>query len=174
MGAMEGPYYVADTNQLSDGDLNYTGLPGDPIEISGHVYRGSGDSTPLAGAKVDIWQADSSGSYHPNSNGNASDYSSDELALRGYVLTDSDGYYEFTSIYPGQYPGRCRHIHIRASASGYGEIVTQLIVPALAGDTETPETDQIALSLPAAANDLEFTTQNGVEMAAFDFHLGGD
>jgi len=173
VGATEGPYYVSGTAELVDGELNYTNLPGEPIKISGYVYGGVGDSTPLAGARVDIWHADSAGSYHPNSNGPATDYSPDQLALRGYVLTDAGGYYEFTSIYPGQYPGRCRHIHIIASAEGYGAIVTQLIVPSLAGDTTTPETDQIAQSLPAV-NDLQFITENGVQAATFNFHLGGD
>jgi len=173
VGATEGPYYVSGTAELVDGELNYANLPGDPIKISGYVYGGVGDSTPLAGAQVDIWHADSSGSYHPNSNGPATDYSPDQLALRGFVLTDASGYYEFTSIYPGQYPGRCRHIHIVASAEGYGAIVTQLIIPSLAGDTTTPETDQIAQSLPAV-NDLQFISVNGVQTATFDFHLGGD
>ena len=50
---------------------------------------------------------------------------------------------------------------------------TQLIVPSLPGDTSTPETDQIAQSLPAV-NDLQFVTENGVQTAKFDFHLGGD
>ena len=89
------------------------------------------------------------------------------------MLADASGYYEFTSIYPGQYPGRCRHIHVIASAEAYGAIVTQLIVPSLPGDTSTPDTDQIAQSLPAV-NDLQFVTENGVQTATFDFHLGGD
>ena len=72
-GVTEGPYYVSGTAELVDGELNYTNLPGDPIKVSGYVYGGVGTSTPLAGAIVDIWHADSSGSYHPNSNGQATD-----------------------------------------------------------------------------------------------------
>jgi len=173
VGVTEGPYYITSTAELTDGNLNYAGLPGDPVKVSGYVYGGVGNSTPLAGAKIEIWHADSSGSYHPNTNGDAGDFDPSELALRGYVLTDSSGYYEFTSIYPGIYPGRCRHFHVRASATGYGGIVSQLIVPALPGDSQTPETDQIAQSLPDV-NDLQFTMNNRVLEATFDFHLGGD
>lgn len=173
IGVTEGPYYVSNTAELTDGNLNYTDLPGDPIKLSGFVYGGVGDSTPLVAAKIEIWQADSSGTYHPNGNGDANNFGVDQLALRGYVLTDSSGHYEFTSIYPGIYPGRCRHIHVRASAASYGAVVSQLIVPALPGDSQTPETDQIAQALPDV-NDLKFTTNNGVQEATFDFHLAGD
>jgi protocatechuate 3,4-dioxygenase beta subunit len=146
-------------HQLTDGNLNYAGLPGDPVKISGYVYGGVGSSTLLAGAKIEIWHADSSGAYHPNTNGDAGDFTPSELALRGYVLTDPGGYYEFTSIYPGIYPGRCRHFHVRASATRYGGVVSQLIVPALAGDSQTPQTDSIAQTLPDA-NDLTFTAND--------------
>lgn len=173
VGVTEGPYYIAGTAQLPGGDLNYAGLPGDPVKISGYVYGGVGTSKPLSGAKVDLWHCDSDGSYHPNTNGDASQFQASELALRGYVLTDADGYYEFTSIYPGIYPGRCRHIHVRTSADDYGAVVSQLIVPALEGDSFTPEDDQIAGALPPV-NDLVFTTVGGVREASFDFHLGGD
>ena len=173
MGVTEGPYYITNAPQLTDGDLNYAELPGDFIRVSGYVYGGTGDSRPLAGAKVELWQADAGGSYHPNANGDAADYKPTELALRGFVLTDTNGFYEFTSIYPGEYPGRCRHIHARASAEGYGSIVTQMIVPAMEGDETTPENDQVARALPAA-NDLVFTVRGEAQDARFDFHLAGD
>lgn len=173
MGTTEGPYYISNTGELTNGDLNATDLPGEPIKVSGHVYGGTGKGTPLAGAKVEIWHADSDGRYHPNSNGDANQYRPDELALRGYVLTDPAGYYEFTSIYPGEYQGRTRHIHARASAAGYGGVVTQIIVPAKPGDSMMPETDAIARSLPAV-NLITFADNGGVLETTFDFHLGGD
>jgi protocatechuate 3,4-dioxygenase beta subunit len=169
----EGPYYITGTAELTDGDLNYTDLPGDPIMVNGYVYGGAGDSQPLAGAKIEIWQTDDGGSYHPATNGDAAQFSASELALRGYVLTDEQGRYQFASIYPGIYPGRCRHIHVRASADSYGGVVTQFIVPAKTGDAITPEQDQIAQSLPAV-NQLTFQTQNDVQASTFDFHLAPD
>src|SRR5436190_24021324 len=59
--AVEGPYHVSGMSELKDGNLNFTRLPGIPIEISGHVYVGLDESKPLAGAAVEIWHADSNG-----------------------------------------------------------------------------------------------------------------
>ena len=39
---------------IEDGNLNFTNLPGVPIEISGHVYEGLDGAKPLAGAAVEI------------------------------------------------------------------------------------------------------------------------
>jgi len=173
VGTTEGPYYVTDTAELKDGNLNYTDLPGEPIMISGFVYDGPGTSTPVSGAKIEIWHADTSGNYRPNSNGSATQYSASELGLRGYVLTDANGRYEFTSIYPGYYPGRTRHIHVRATAEGIGGVITQIIVPPKSGDGTTPETDGIAQSLPQD-NFVTFTDDGGVGVTSFDFHIAGD
>ena len=138
VGATEGPYYISNTAELRDGNLNAADLPGQPIKVSGHVYEGTGTSRPLPGAKIEIWQADNAGSYHPNSSGDANQIKPDRLALRGYVRTDATGHYEFGSVYPGQYGGRARHIHIRVSAAGHDALITQLVVPAKAGDQAAP------------------------------------
>ena len=173
VGTTEGPYYVTGTAMLQDGDLNHTGLAGEVVRVVGHVYGGASTSKPLSGAKIELWQADADGSYHPNANGDASQYKPSDLALRGYVLSASDGSYSFTTIYPGQYPGRTRHIHMRVSASAYGAVATQLIVPAKSGDAMTPENDAIARSLPSA-NHVTFTDAGGMPTATFDVHLGAD
>ena len=173
VGTTEGPYYISNTAELKNGELNYTGLPGERVGISGHVYGGAGDSGPLAGAKIEIWHSDSSGHYHPSANGDASRFQAGKLALRGHVLTDANGHYRFSSIYPGIYWGRCRHFHVKVSAAAYGAVTTQLIVPARPGDAMTPEEDSIAHSLPAV-NLLEFVSKDGVLASSFDFHLGGD
>ena len=89
------------------------------------------------------------------------------------VLTDSSGFYEFSSICPGEYAGLCRHIHVRASAEGYGDLFTQLIVPARPGDRMTPETDPVARRLPEV-HLLEFKQRDRVLEATFAFHLGAD
>lgn len=166
----EGPYYVTGTAALTDGDLNAGKLPGVPIRIAGYVYSGTGKTTPLANAVVDVWQADGSGTYWPPSNGPASGYPAGELRLRGHVVTDAKGYYSFTTISPGEYEGRARHIHIRAtSADGSQDVVTQLIM-SKPGDRTPAANDSIARSLPSC-HTMAFAPINGISTAFFDFHL---
>lgn len=167
----EGPYYVTGTARLSDGDLNVDDLPGEAIAITGHVYAGTGTASPLAGAVVDIWQADGEGRYWPQSNGPASGYADTDLSLRGSVVTDAAGAYTFTTIFPGEYEGRARHIHVRAtSADGSRDVITQLIM-SKPGDRFPAESDDIARSLPAC-HTMTFSEDAGRPTATFDFHLG--
>ncbi len=38
VGVTEGPDHITGTSELKDGNLNYSGLPGDPIATSGFIY----------------------------------------------------------------------------------------------------------------------------------------
>ncbi|XEC96390.1 stalk domain-containing protein [Paenibacillus tarimensis] len=169
----QGPYYVTGTGQLTNGNLNYDNLTGTPIRVQGYVYAGATGTTPIAGAKVEIWHADNSGNYHPNSNGAASNYDSSEISLRGYVLTDQNGYYEYTTIYPGEYTGRTRHIHTNTTAEGYTGVITQLIIPSKEGDSMLASQDNIAQSLPAY-NQVVFTEADGVPTANYNYRLAAN
>ena len=165
----EGPYYVSGSGALSEGNLNAGNLPGTPISISGHVYQGLDNSKPLSTAKIEIWHADASGSYHPNSNGGVDKYKAVELALRGFITTDGAGAYKFNTIYPGEYTGRTRHIHFKITAAGK-TLTTQLIIPSLTGDKLTFDEDTIAKGLPNCAL-LKFDTSATPQSATFDFRL---
>lgn len=166
----EGPYYVSGAELLKDGNLNYTGLPGNPLKITGHVYEGLDDSKPLKDATVSIWQADNAGNYHPNGNGPITKYEMSQIALRGYVVTDENGAYSFTTIYPGEYEGRTRHIHVKVLAPGYTELTTQLIVPSLAGDKVTFDEDTVSQGLPNC-HLLTIDASKTPATASFDFRL---
>ena len=168
--AVEGPYHVSGMTELKDGNLNSTNLAGVPIEISGHVYDGLDAAKPLTGAAVEIWHADSDGSYHPNGNGPATNYKAEELALRGFVLTDAEGRYRFDTIYPGEYSGRTRHIHFKIRGGNKPELTTQLIVPAKPGDTLTFDDDDIAEGLPNCQL-LTLDETSSPAKATFDFRL---
>lgn len=168
--AVEGPYHVTGMTELKDGNLNFTNLAGVPIEIAGHVYDGLDTTKPLAGAAVEIWHADSDGSYHPNGNGPASNYKPEEIALRGIVLTDAEGRYRFATIYPGEYSGRTRHIHFKIRGGNKPEFTTQLIVPAKPGDTLTFDDDDIAEGLPNCQL-LALDETSSPAKATFDFRL---
>jgi protocatechuate 3,4-dioxygenase beta subunit len=166
----EGPYYVSGTAELTNGNLNATGLPGTPVKISGHVYAGASGATPISGAKVEIWEADNSGAYHPNGNGPASKYNPAQIALRGYVLSGADGSYSFNAIYPGYYEGRARHIHVKATAPGYKGVTSQLVFSPRAGDGTTDGTDSIARSLPPC-NLIKVNETTSPASGTFDFRL---
>ena len=106
---MEGPYYRAGAPARSS--LVEPGMAGTPIRISGRVF--DQNCTPLAGARVDFWQADANGVYD-----NAG------YTLRGYVVTDDDGSYVLDTIEPGVYPGRPPHIHVKVFAADGRELLT--------------------------------------------------
>ena len=77
----------------------------------------SAGCAPLAGATVDIWQCDAEGRYSDVSDRTFD--TSGQKFLRGSQVTDASGRVQFTTIYPGWYPGRAVHIHfkVRTDAS---------------------------------------------------------
>ena len=115
-----GPFYKP--NAPAQADLCASGSGGTQrLVVAGHV-RGMPECTPLAGALVEVWQADARGDY--SQVGAKQDDA--RCLLRASVRTDADGRYAFSTIMPSEYPGRPRHIHFRVSANGYAPLVTQL------------------------------------------------
>lgn len=169
VGTDEGPYYISDAPKLKKGNLNYTKLEGEKIKIVGYAYEGESKDHKIANAKVEIWQADSAGVYYPADEGKASEFSKQQLALRGTVVADEFGYFEFTTIYPGESEGRARHIYIKGSAEGHEPITTQLVM-SRSGDITNLNTDTVALELPNC-NAMYFGAVDGVQTAGYDFHL---
>jgi protocatechuate 3,4-dioxygenase beta subunit len=114
---------------------------------------------PIAGALVDVWQADADGKYDV-------DYGRGETFLRGRMKTDAKGFYEFETIRPAAYgighSKRPAHIHFMVSAPGRKRLVTQLY---FAGD---PHLDDDPLS--AVYPDLIVALKGRV--AEFDITLG--
>jgi len=111
----EGPYFV--DAQLNRSDIRSdpsTGVvkAGVPLLLRFVVSRvSSSGCTPLAGAMVDIWQCDAQGIYS-----GVQDRFADTRGqkwLRGYQITSAQGIAQFTTIYPGWYPGRTVHIHFK-------------------------------------------------------------
>ena len=82
----------------------------------------------LEGATVDLWHANRDGVY----SGFASQDSKGEDFFRGEQVTDSTGTVVFTTRFPGFYPGRTAHLHVRVRAEGYPDRVTQLYFDAAA------------------------------------------
>ena len=110
----EGPFFKPKSPRRSD--LREPGIVGRPVELSGLVLtRGC---RPVAGALVDLWQADDKGEYDNKG-----------FRLRGHVFTDAEGRYAFRTIMPGLYPGRTRHYHVKVQAPNKPVLTTQFYFP---------------------------------------------
>jgi catechol 1,2-dioxygenase len=109
---------------------------GTTMLVSGRVLDPGG--RPIAGALLDVWQADSSGLYDSQYAG------SDDLHMRGLFRTDSNGGYLVRTVRPVHYaiptdgpvgrmlratnrhPWRPAHIHFVVSADGYEPVTTHI------------------------------------------------
>jgi protocatechuate 3,4-dioxygenase alpha subunit len=78
---------------------------GEIIEIGGRVTQG--DGAPLDNAILEIWQANSKGSF-------------DDPAFFGWgrAATDAEGVYRLRTILPGACPGRVPHVNFLILFSG--------------------------------------------------------
>ncbi len=139
---IEGPLYVAGA-PLSDGFAQLDDGPdaGHPLIMHGQVR--DADGTPLAGAIVDVWHANTKGMY------SYFDRSQSDYNLRRRIRTDAQGRYRFQSILPsgygcppdgptqalldriGRHGQRPAHIHFFISADGHRKLTTQINI---AGD----------------------------------------
>ena len=116
-----GPFYVK--GAPAQAELCASGSGGSQnLTVSGRVL-GTPECAPLAGALVEVWQADARGAYTQVTAGKKDDPG---CLLRAGITTDAGGRYRFQTIVPGEYPGRPRHIHYRVSAKGHATLVTQL------------------------------------------------
>jgi catechol 1,2-dioxygenase len=110
--------------------------PGEKLVFSGTV-RGT-DGTPLAGANLDIWQANGACEYS-HFQPDVPDYN-----LRGQLTTDEDGSFEFETVVPapyevpndgatgqllkalGRHSFRPGHIHFKLSHDRAAPLTTQI------------------------------------------------
>lgn len=116
----EGPYFSPQSPLKRD--LREAGLAGDVLRLQGVVL--DKQCRPLAGAKLEFWQADAAGAYD-----NAG------FRLRGHIMANADGAWRIDTIRPGLYPGRTRHIHVKVYAAPQARpLTTQLYFPDEAGN----------------------------------------
>jgi protocatechuate 3,4-dioxygenase beta subunit len=106
----EGPFYIALAQVRQDIAEN---RPGVPLALALTVVDAD-TCEPIRDAAVDVWHCDALGVY----SGEPSEGSEGETFLRGIQLTDGNGLAEFATIYPGQYPGRTTHIHVKVHIGG--------------------------------------------------------
>jgi len=135
-----GPFFVDDSPEIPLGGDLAQGANGTPCWVSGQVR--SVDGSPLAGVRVDAWEADEDGFYDTQYEGN-------RTAGRGWQRTGPGGEYRFWSVRPSSYPVptdgpvgeliaaagrrpmRPAHLHLMVTAPGYRTLITHVFA---AGD----------------------------------------
>jgi catechol 1,2-dioxygenase len=137
-GTILGPYYLPDQPRMQTPATLPTrpDEQGTPLLFTGQVR--DLDGNPIAGAELDVWQADEQGFYSGFAPGIP------EGNLRGVVVTDEQGRFEIRTIQPAPYriptdgptgalvsaagwhPWRPAHLHLIVRAPGHRTVTTQL------------------------------------------------
>ena len=125
---------------------------GVPLTVTLKLVNINATCAGLAGYALYLWHCDRSGGYSLYSSG-----VTDQNYLRGVQVTDSNGEFTFTTIFPACYSGRWPHIHF--------EIYPSLAV-ATNGSNDV-KTSQLAL--PAAACNQVFGVVAGYEASVANF-----
>lgn len=187
---IEGPLYVAGAPETTGFARMDDGSEDDKAEVlilHGQVRDVNG--TPLAGAKVEIWHANTLGNY------SYFDKSQSDYNLRRTVLTDAEGRYAVRSIVPvgyacppggstegildaiGRHGNRPAHIHFFVSADDHRHLTTQINIdgdPYLHDDFAYATRDELIPPVNHVENS-DLGTKYGVEgpfaEIEFDFDL---
>lgn len=80
---------------------------------------------PMQNVRVNIWHCNKDGLYSGYDNNNNPGQAG-LTYLRGYQMTDVDGFVNFTTIFPGWYNGRICHIHFQVYVSSNNAAISQL------------------------------------------------
>ncbi|MFZ3555867.1 dioxygenase [Streptomyces sp. BH055] len=132
-----GPFFVDGAPEVPLGGDTSGGAAGEPCWVEGTVT--DTDGKPVAGARLDVWEADEDGFY---------DVQYDQIlsAGRAYLHTDEQGRYYFWALTPTPYPIphdgpvgallettarsplRASHLHFKATAPGLRTLVTHIFV----------------------------------------------
>ncbi len=115
----EGPYYVPSAKVRRDVT---EGKAGTLLMLQLKVVDAS-NCRAIKGASVDIWHCDASGAYSGVQGSQGTTF------LRGIQKTGANGIATFKSIYPGYYPGRTVHIHVKVHLGGNVVHTGQLYFP---------------------------------------------
>ncbi|MGA5099579.1 carbohydrate-binding protein [Streptomyces lavendulocolor] len=145
---MEGPYFKPNSPRRTS--LLESNTPGVRLTVTGYVFGLA--CRPLSGVLLDFWQADVNGAYDNVG-----------FRFRGHQFTGEGGAFTLTTIVPGLYPGRTRHLHVKLQAPGRPVLTTQLYFPG------EPRNNTDALFDPRLL--MTVRDAGGGREAAFDFVL---
>lgn len=125
--AVEGPYYF--DPKLVRTDIT-EGRPGLPLRLL-LKFIDNKSCAPIVGARVDVWHCDAGGIYSGYAGqGDARNLTTEgQHYLRGTQTTDAQGLVTFQTIYPGWYPGRTPHIHLKTFLDKTTVLTGQIYFP---------------------------------------------
>ena len=174
----EGPYHRDEQPLRRDlvEDRIGTGL-----DLGVRLIRQGG--TAVEGATVEIWQCDALGRYSgfppPDDTvvvtagtAPATEYLPKQSFLRGRQHTDPAGMVEFTTIYPGWYPGRTVHIHLMVHVDDV-TLTTQLYFPDEINDAVLASAPYAERPRSDTTNDTDGIFSTGGEPAVVDVAADG-
>jgi protocatechuate 3,4-dioxygenase beta subunit len=148
------------------------GQAGVPLELTLRIVDADDACSPYRGAWVDIWHCNAAGDYSDEPAGLGNPDTLGETWLRGFQVSKATGKVRFKTIYPGYYPGRTIHVHVRVRTfapddSLAYDFTTQLFFAEAANDavyatepyeegsrTTTNSTDAIYAEAAAAGNPM--------------------
>jgi protocatechuate 3,4-dioxygenase beta subunit len=145
----EGPYFKPHSPLRRS--IVPAGAAGTRLTLSGRVLTRAGK--PIRRALLDFWQCDARGAYDNSG-----------FRFRGHQFTDARGRFVLTTVVPGLYPGRTRHIHVKVQRPNGRILTTQLYFPGVARN----QTDGIFDSELLVRG---WRTVNGRRAARFEFVL---
>jgi len=151
-----GPFYPMMKPLDKDADLTRVKgqkgvAAGALVHVAGRVLDAKGK--PVAGAKIEIWQANTYGRYAHPSDPNTAQL---DPNFQGYAVlkTDDEGRYRFKTIKPGAYPVsptqmRPPHIHLDVEGKA-NRLVSQMFFP----DEPLNDKDSVFLGLTEQSEKL--------------------
>ncbi|MEM0967917.1 MAG: intradiol ring-cleavage dioxygenase [Verrucomicrobiota bacterium] len=127
----EGPFYPNHLPLDTDNDLilvndSLTPAVGEITHLHGHIRNL--DGSPARGVVIELWLADTQGSYlHTQGRARGKEFDGN---FQGYgrFLTGSDGRYYFRAIKPVPYGPRTPHYHIAVTRGGQRLLTTQCYI----------------------------------------------
>jgi protocatechuate 3,4-dioxygenase beta subunit len=121
----EGPFYAR--QPIERADIS-GGLPGVPLLVRLKVAE-AGSCAPARGTRVDIWHCDAAGVYSSFDRQPGGVDASGRSFLRGRQVTGASGAVEFRTIWPGWYPDRAPHMHLKIFLETAEVLTAQLFFP---------------------------------------------
>jgi protocatechuate 3,4-dioxygenase beta subunit len=175
--ASRGPFYPVASPLEDDANLAEIGgrrAQGQIVLVGGRVLDAKG--RPVAGARVEIWQANAFGRYH-HPGDTSSKMVDPHFQGSGFSIADADGAYRFLTVKPLAYGMgfgmRTPHIHFRIAPPNGGELVTQMYFAGEPLNERDALLGQIRDPAARAAVIVDFRPQgDGALSGTFDIVLG--